>query len=105
MPNQDNALLYLDASHSMKGYIASSKDDRFKNKSNLDTLLDIEQKYPNVKLIVAHIGRAYAMEDVGDAFIRLKDTKNMHGSPHFEKTFNLPKKTLEITFSLCYNGV
>ena len=31
LPNQDNALLYLDASHSMKGYIASSKDDRFKN--------------------------------------------------------------------------
>jgi predicted TIM-barrel fold metal-dependent hydrolase len=54
-----------------------SKDDRFKNKSNLDTLLEIEEKYPNVKLIVAHIGRAYAKEDVGDAFIRLKDTKNM----------------------------
>ncbi len=54
-----------------------SKDDRFKNKSNIDTLLDIEQKYPNVKLIVAHIGRAYAKIDVGDAFIRLKETKNM----------------------------
>ena len=54
-----------------------SKSERLKNKSNLETLLDIEQKYPNVKLIVAHVGRAYANEDVGNAFELLKETKNM----------------------------
>jgi len=54
-----------------------SKSERFKSKSNIDTLLDIEQKYPNVKLIVAHIGRAYIPSDAGDAFERLASTQNM----------------------------
>ncbi len=54
-----------------------SKSERLKNESNLKTLLDIEQKYPNVKLIVAHVGRAYADEDVGNAFELLKNTQNM----------------------------
>jgi Tat protein secretion system quality control protein TatD with DNase activity len=61
----------------LKVILHLSKSDRFKNKSNLDTLLEIEEKYPNVKLIVAHIGRAYTKSDVGDAFERLKNTKNM----------------------------
>lgn len=54
-----------------------SKSKRFKDESNLKTLLEIEQNYPNVKLIVAHIGRAYTGSDVGDAFEVLKNTKNM----------------------------
>ncbi len=54
-----------------------SRPDRLKDKNNLKTLMDIEQKYPNVKLIVAHIGRAYAPEDIGDAFETLKHTENM----------------------------
>ena len=29
---------------------------------------EIEEKYPNLKLIIAHIGRAYAKEDIGNAF-------------------------------------
>ncbi len=54
-----------------------SRPDRLKDKSNIRTLMEIEQKYPNVKLIVAHIGRAYAPEDIGDAFDTLKHTENM----------------------------
>ena len=54
-----------------------SKSDRLKNADNIRDLMEIEQKYPNVKLIVAHIGRAYAPEDIGDAFETLKHTKNM----------------------------
>ena len=61
----------------LKVVLHISKSDRFKNKSNIDTLLDIEQKYPNVKLIVAHIGRAYIPSDSGDAFKRLASTQNM----------------------------
>ena len=49
----------------------------WRNKKNIRQLLEIEQKYPNVKLIVAHIGRAYAPEDMGDAFNELKHTENM----------------------------
>lgn len=54
-----------------------SKPDRLKNPTNIKQLMEIEQKYPKVKLIVAHIGRAYAPEDIGNAFDTLKNTKNM----------------------------
>lgn len=54
-----------------------SKPKRIKDERNLRQLLDLEQKYPNVKLIVAHIGRAYADEDVGNAFELLKNTEHM----------------------------
>lgn len=44
---------------------------------NYMQMLEIEEKYPNVKLIIAHLGRAYAPEDVGDALDVLKNTKKM----------------------------
>ena len=54
-----------------------ARDKRLKDPVNIAQLLEIEEKYPNVKLVVAHIGRAYAKEDIGDAFDFLKNTKNM----------------------------
>ena len=42
---------------------------------NYVQLLEIEQNYPNLQLIVAHLGRAYANEDVGDALDYLKNTE------------------------------
>ena len=62
-----------------------SREARLRDPLNLAQLLEIEEKYPNVKLIVAHIGRAYAREDFGDAFEVLKSTKNMR----FDFTANL----------------
>ena len=53
------------------------RSGRLKDRVNLAQLIEIETKYPNLKLVVAHIGRAYAKEDIGDAFELLKDTKNM----------------------------
>lgn len=53
------------------------RDMRLKDPVNIHQLMEIEEKYPNVKLIVAHIGRAYSPEDLGDAFETLKHTKNM----------------------------
>lgn len=63
-----------------KGWIVMlhiSRPARLRDPVNLTQLLEIEEKYPNVKLIVAHIGRAYTPEDIGDAFEVLKNTKNM----------------------------
>ena len=54
-----------------------ARDQRLRDKVNVAQLMEIEEKYPNVKLIVAHIGRAYSKEDIGDAFETLKNTKNM----------------------------
>ena len=53
------------------------RDGRLGDKVNLAQLLEIESRYPNLKLIVAHIGRAYTKNDIGDAFEVLSSTKNM----------------------------
>lgn len=54
-----------------------ARDERLRDKVNIAQLMEIEEKYPNVKLIVAHIGRAYAKQDIGNAFEVLGKTKNM----------------------------
>lgn len=54
-----------------------SKEARLKDPYNVSQLMEIEEKYPNVKLTVAHIGRAYAEEDIGTALDTLRNTKNM----------------------------
>jgi hypothetical protein len=50
---------------------------RLKDAVNLEQMMEIERCYPNVRLIIAHIGRAYCVEDVGDAFDVLQDTERM----------------------------
>ena len=42
---------------------------------NYIQLLEIEQKYPNIQLIVAHLGRAYAQCDLGNALEYLKHSE------------------------------
>jgi predicted TIM-barrel fold metal-dependent hydrolase len=44
---------------------------------NLQQMLEIEEQYPRVRLIIAHIGRAYCAEDEGNAFETLANTRNM----------------------------
>lgn len=50
---------------------------RLADKCNIEDLLMIDREYPNIKVVVAHIGRAYAMQNIGDAFDALKDTKHL----------------------------
>jgi predicted TIM-barrel fold metal-dependent hydrolase len=50
---------------------------RLQDPVNLEQMLEIEQRYPNVQVVIAHIGRAYCAEDVGNAFDQLKDTRRM----------------------------
>lgn len=54
-----------------------SRPNRLRDPLNLNQLLEIEENYPNAKVIIAHIGRAYAPEDLGNAFEILKSTNNM----------------------------
>ena len=53
------------------------RDGRLRDPVNLEQMLEIERNWPRVRLIIAHVGRAYCDEDVGDAFQRLSGTKNM----------------------------
>jgi len=44
---------------------------------NIAQMIELNQKYPNIKTIIAHIGRAYADNDVGDAFERLEEAPGL----------------------------
>ena len=55
-----------------------ARNKRLRDEVNIAQLMEIEKNYPNLKLIVAHIGRAYSKQDVGDAFDILGKTKNMY---------------------------
>ncbi len=50
---------------------------RLKDPVNLKHMLEIEETYPNLKLVIAHVGRAYCAEDVGNAMETLAQTRNM----------------------------
>lgn len=53
------------------------RDGRLKDPVNLAQMMEIEKNYPEMKVIIAHVGRAYCPEDVGNAFEILSKTKNM----------------------------
>lgn len=74
-----------------------SRNQRLKDPVNLAQLMEIEKRYPNVKLIVAHIGRAYSKEDIGDAFETLKHTEKM--------MFDFTANTLDTAMIECIKAV
>lgn len=53
------------------------RNDRLRDPVNLAQMLEIEERYPDIKLIIAHVGRAYCPEDIGDAFKVLAKTRKM----------------------------
>ena len=53
------------------------RDGRLRDPVNIEQMLEIERSFPGVRLVIAHVGRAYCEEDVGDAFERLAGTRNM----------------------------
>ncbi len=66
--------------HDKHGWIVMlhiPKDGRLKDPENLKDLLEIDERYQNIQLIVAHVGRAYCDEDAGNAFEILKKTKRI----------------------------
>jgi len=54
------------------------RNQRLRDPVNLAQMLEIEERYPRIQLIVAHVGRAYCPEDVGDAFQILAKTRRMN---------------------------
>jgi len=50
---------------------------RLKDPVNLAQILEIKREFPRIRLIIAHIGRAYTREDVGDAFEVLSESKDL----------------------------
>lgn len=52
-----------------------ARPKRLADPLNYVQILEIEQKYPNVQLIIAHLGRAYAKEDIGNSLEYLKHSE------------------------------
>lgn len=73
------------------------RDGRLRDPVNLAQMLLIEQRYPNVKLIIAHVGRAYCPEDVGRAFEVLANTQRM--------CFDISANTNAAVFAECIRAV
>lgn len=53
------------------------RSGRLKDRVNLAQMIEIYKKYPNIKMIIAHIGRAYTNGDVADAFEVLREAPGM----------------------------
>ncbi|MBO5077076.1 MAG: amidohydrolase [Clostridia bacterium] len=44
------------------------RNGRLKDPVNLEQILEIKREFPHIRLIIAHVGRAYTYGDVGNAF-------------------------------------
>ena len=53
------------------------RNGRLKDPVNLAQMIEIYHEYPNIRMIIAHIGRAYTPADIGNAFEVLKEAPNM----------------------------
>lgn len=67
------------------------RNARLRDPLNLAQMVEIEKTYPNVKLIIAHVGRAYCAEDIGNAFEVLGETRKMR----FDFSANTSTETFE----------
>jgi len=53
------------------------RDERLRDPVNLAQVLEIERRWPRAQVVLAHVGRAYCNEDVGEAFETLKRTEHL----------------------------
>jgi len=70
---------------------------RLRDPVNLTQMIEIEKLYPSIKIIIAHVGRAYCPEDIGSAFEVLGDTRKM--------LFDISANTCAETFAQAIRGV
>lgn len=74
-----------------------ARDGRLSDPVNIAQLMEIDQRYPNAKIIVAHIGRAYTPEALGNAFDTLRHSKNLY--------FDFTATTYEPAMTACVQAV
>lgn len=53
------------------------RDGRLKDPVNLAQMVEIKKEFPRVRLIIAHIGRAYVANDLGNAFDVLSEVPDL----------------------------
>lgn len=70
---------------------------RLRDPINIAQMMEIDQKYPNAKVVIAHVGRAYVERDLGDAFSVLKESKNL--------MFDFSANTFDVAMEQCIAAV
>ncbi len=70
---------------------------RLRDPINIAQMIEIDERYPCAKVIIAHIGRAYTPEDIGDAFEALKHTRHLR--------FDFSATTLDLAIEKCIEAV
>jgi predicted TIM-barrel fold metal-dependent hydrolase len=53
------------------------RSKRLADELNIAQLMEIDANYPEANIVVAHVGRAYCKEDIGNAFKIFKKSKNI----------------------------
>lgn len=53
------------------------RDKRIRDPLNVAQILTIAEKHPDVRVVIAHAGRAYCTEDIGNAFVELAKAPNL----------------------------
>ena len=74
-----------------------SRPGRLADPVNIAQMMEIDEKYPNAKVIIAHIGRAYTPEALGNAFDTLRHTKNL--------SFDFTANTFTPAMTACLEAV
>lgn len=74
-----------------------ARPGRLADPLNLAQLMEIDEKYPRAKVIVAHIGRAYTREALGNAFDTLRHSRNL--------VFDFTATTFEPAITACLEAV
>ena len=70
---------------------------RLRDPINIAQMMEIDEKYPNAKVVIAHVGRAYVEQDLGDAFETLKHSKNL--------MFDFSANTYDYAMQQCIEAV
>jgi len=74
-----------------------SRPGRLKDPVNIAQMMEIDGRFSNAKIIIAHVGRAYIEEDIGNAFDILKHSKNL--------LFDFSANTLDKAMIKCIEAV
>ncbi len=53
------------------------RNKRLADELNIAQMIEIEKKYPNASIVFAHVGRAYCVEDIGNAFKVFQQSKHI----------------------------
>lgn len=74
------------------------RNGRLKDPVNLAQIAQIKEEFPNIRLIIAHIGRAYVQSDIGNAF----DTLDRYPDLMYDFCANCCDEAIEAC--LCHAG-